>query len=107
MVNNGEIIVHNMVNNGEFIISSLCPFGKNRVAELWYTIYHQFPVVIRGKQSPLLVNQPMGKGDLSVGKCPELKHHPTMKRRSYDISSPTDMSFGETNPQYLGHVPTP
>ena len=27
----------------------------------WYTIYHQLPDVIRGKQNPLLINQPMGK----------------------------------------------
>ena len=41
-----------------------CPFGKNRFGSVWYTIYHHLPVVIRGKQPPLLINQPMGKGHL-------------------------------------------
>ena len=29
---------------------------------VWHTIYHQLPVVIRGKQTLLLINQLMGKG---------------------------------------------
>ena len=29
---------------------------------VWYTIYHQLPVVIRGEQTTLSINQPMGKG---------------------------------------------
>ena len=28
----------------------------------WYTIYHQLPVVIGGRQTPLLINQLVGKG---------------------------------------------
>ena len=31
---------------------------------VWYTIYHQLPVVIRGKQTPLLTNQ--GEKDINV-----------------------------------------
>lgn len=37
---------------------------KNRFGSVWYTIYHHSPVVIGGKQTPLLINQPMGKGHL-------------------------------------------
>ena len=40
-----------------------CPFGKNRGAGL---VYHlsSFTCCWRGKQTPLLINQPMGKGHL-------------------------------------------
>ena len=31
---------------------------------VWYTIYNHLPVVIRGKQTPLFMNQPMGEGHL-------------------------------------------
>ena len=32
---------------------------------VWYTIYHHLPVVFQGfLQTPLLINQPMGKGHL-------------------------------------------
>ena len=47
-------------NNGW---TQYCPFGENR-GSVWYTIYDHLPVVTRGKQTPLLVNQPMGKGHL-------------------------------------------
>jgi hypothetical protein len=30
---------------------------------VWYTIYQHLPVV-KGVKTPLLINQPMGKGDL-------------------------------------------
>ena len=41
-----------------------CPFGKNRGAGDWYTIYHRYMFQKRAKQTPLLINQPMGKGHL-------------------------------------------
>ena len=33
------------------------PFGKNRFGQVWYTIYHHWPVVIRGVLQPS-INQP-------------------------------------------------
>ena len=43
---------------------------------VWYTIYHHLPAVRGGKQTPLLINQPMGKGHLwdSMGifHCPSI-----------------------------------
>ena len=40
-----------------------------------------------------------------VGKCPNVSHHPTIE----DISSPTDIYFGDVkpNPQKLGHQSQP
>ena len=35
---------------------------------VWYTIYHPLPVVIRGKHTPLLINQPMGIWDIFLGR---------------------------------------
>ena len=35
-----------------------CPFGKNRCGPVWYTIYHQLPVVIRASFKPLYFHQP-------------------------------------------------
>ena len=38
---------------------------------VWYTIYHHLPVklaLLKGSfQTPLLINQPMGKGHLLIG----------------------------------------
>ena len=42
-----------------------CPFGKNRFGPVWYTIYHQTNLLLKGfLQTPLLINQPMEKGHL-------------------------------------------
>ena len=38
-----------------------CPFGKNRGAGDWYTIYQHLPVVEGVCYTPPLINQPVGK----------------------------------------------
>ena len=41
-----------------------CPFGKNRFGPVWYTIYHQTNLLLKGfLQTPLLINQAMGIWD--------------------------------------------
>ena len=43
---------------------------------VWHTIYHHLPIVKVVYYTPLLINQPMGKGHLCIPKC-ELFHENT------------------------------
>ena len=57
----------------QFIAPMIGLIGCNNVLlvkierSVWYTIYHQFPIepIAKGvKQTPPLINQPLGKGHL-------------------------------------------
>ena len=47
------------------MVSIWCPFGKNRGAGDWYTIYHHLPVVIRAKR-PLYLSTNQWEKDIYV-----------------------------------------
>ena len=61
----GEYAIHGAHGKTACILYSSmqqCPFGKNSGAGDWYTISNHYLLQGRARQTPLLINQPMGKG---------------------------------------------